>query len=322
MTTSEAGADPRVSIVIPVYNGANYLAQAIDSALAQTYSNVEVVVVDDGSTDGGETERVARGYGDRIRYLRKENGGVATALNAGIEVMTGEYFSWLSHDDLYLPERVALQVQAAAAAGPRPVVVYSAFEMIDAGGAVLGDGLAIPRYDDPVLAVFDSVIHGCSLLVPRRCFEMAGGFDPALPTTCDVDMWLRLMLAGFEFRFVPRVLVQSRQHAEQGSLTIARHAQNRRDWYFGALEQIGPAERARRRRTLPPILLRKEEVDGAFWHLVRITRGEEGAVSALGLVAAHVPLLAAQYCLPVLRLPVLYCRRFLGRAARAIGLRR
>ena len=120
MTTSEAGADPRVSIVIPVYNGANYLAQAIDSALAQTYSNVEVVFVDDGSTDGGETERVARGYGDRIRYLRKENGGVATALNAGIEVMTGEYFSWLSHDDLYLPEKVALQVQAAAAAGPRP----------------------------------------------------------------------------------------------------------------------------------------------------------------------------------------------------------
>src|SRR5688500_7068290 len=112
MTTSEPGLRPRVSVVIPVYNGANYLAQAIDSALAQTYPDGEVVVVDDGSTDERATERIARGYGHRIRYIRKENGGVATALNAGIEAMTGDYFSWLSHDDMYLPDKVALQVEA------------------------------------------------------------------------------------------------------------------------------------------------------------------------------------------------------------------
>ena len=76
--------EPLVSIVIPVYNGANYMRQAIDSALAQTYGNIEIIVVNDGSTDGGETERIALSYGDRIRYFRKENGGCASALNYGI----------------------------------------------------------------------------------------------------------------------------------------------------------------------------------------------------------------------------------------------
>src|SRR5690554_1481040 len=74
-------AEVKVSIVIPVYNGANYLHEAINCALAQTYLNVEVVVVNDGSSDDGETERIALSYGDRIRYFTKENGGVATALN-------------------------------------------------------------------------------------------------------------------------------------------------------------------------------------------------------------------------------------------------
>ena len=78
---------PLVSIIIPVYNGANYLAEAIDSALAQTYNNVEVIVVNDGSNDNGATERVALSYGDKIKYFAKENGGVSSALKYGIEKM-------------------------------------------------------------------------------------------------------------------------------------------------------------------------------------------------------------------------------------------
>ena len=79
---------PLVSIVIPVYNGANYMREAIDSALAQTYKNIEVIVVNDGSTDN--TDEIAKSYGDKIRYFKKENGGVATALNLGIREMRGE----------------------------------------------------------------------------------------------------------------------------------------------------------------------------------------------------------------------------------------
>ena len=80
---------PLVSIVIPVYNGADFLRECIDSALAQTYENIEIIVINDGSCDNGKTEEIALSYGDKIRYIYKENGGVSTALNLGIENMTG-----------------------------------------------------------------------------------------------------------------------------------------------------------------------------------------------------------------------------------------
>ena len=97
------GEKPLVSIIIPVYNGANYLREAIESALGQTYGNCEVLVINDGSNDHGETEREALKFGDRIRYFKKENGGVASALNLGIRKMRGEYFSWLSHGFSTMP---------------------------------------------------------------------------------------------------------------------------------------------------------------------------------------------------------------------------
>lgn len=84
--------DPLVSIIIPVYNGSNYMREAIDSALAQTYSNIEIIVVNDGSNDDGETRNIALSYGDKIRYFEKENGGVSTALNLGIKNMGGIFF--------------------------------------------------------------------------------------------------------------------------------------------------------------------------------------------------------------------------------------
>ena len=102
--------NPLVSIIIPVYNGSNYLSQAIDSALAQTYKNIEIIVVNDGSKDDGATEKIALSYGDKIRYYAKENGGVSSALNYGIEKMKGEYFSWLSHDDKYTPSKIEDQM--------------------------------------------------------------------------------------------------------------------------------------------------------------------------------------------------------------------
>ncbi|MBM3276054.1 MAG: glycosyltransferase family 2 protein [Candidatus Sericytochromatia bacterium] len=126
----------RVSIVIPVYNGANYLREAIDSALAQTHPDVEVLVVNDGSTDGGATDAIARSYGDRIRYLDKENGGVSSALNLGIANATGDYISWLSHDDVFLPEKISRSLEALERTDPR-TIIYTDIEMIDEAGRTL-----------------------------------------------------------------------------------------------------------------------------------------------------------------------------------------
>lgn len=206
---------PLVSILIPVYNGANYLAEAIDSALAQTWKPLEVVVIDDGSED--ETAAICARYGERIRYFYKVNGGVATALNLGLRVMRGEFFSWLSHDDLYTPDRIEIMVgeyRKRMRRGGGDLLLCSDFDVLDGDGAYL-DTARAPRAVGHLAAV-ELVPHGCSMLVPRSHFERAGGFHPGLPTTQDADMWLRLQRDA-RLEPVGRVTVRSRLHDAQGS---------------------------------------------------------------------------------------------------------
>jgi len=126
----------RVSIIIPVYNGAAYLAEAIDCALAQTYLDVEVMIVNDGSTDGSESERIALAYGNRIRYLTKDNGGVASALNRGLQEMTGEWFIWLSHDDYFDAERVEEDMRIARE-HPDARVIFCRTQGVDSSGSII-----------------------------------------------------------------------------------------------------------------------------------------------------------------------------------------
>jgi hypothetical protein len=208
---------PSVSIVIPVRNGSDYLKEAIDSALAQTCPDVEVLVVNDGSDDGGRTEAIALSYGDRIRYFRKENGGVASALNLGIREMKGEYFSWLSHDDVYLPRKVEREVAVLEKCG-RDAVVYSDYEVIDASSRhveVFRAGrISAPQFR--MLLVTDVPVNGCTVLVPRRCFEQVGLFDERLKVAQDYDLWFR-MARRYPFVHVPEVLLRSRMHAGQGT---------------------------------------------------------------------------------------------------------
>ena len=120
--------EPLVSIVIPVYNGENYLREAIESALSQTYESIEILVVNDGSTD--QTEQIAGAYGDRIRYFYKPNGGVASALNLAIREMKGEYFSWLSHDDFDYPEKIELLMKALLEQEDKEAIAYCDYGQI------------------------------------------------------------------------------------------------------------------------------------------------------------------------------------------------
>ncbi len=128
---------PLVSIVIPVYNGSNYLREAIDSALAQTYDNIEILVINDGSNDNGATEAIAKSYGDKIRYFSKENGGVATALNMGIENMRGEYFSWLSHDDVYESDKIKVNIEFLNCIKNKNTVLFSNYKYINEYGDII-----------------------------------------------------------------------------------------------------------------------------------------------------------------------------------------
>ena len=213
--------DPLVSIIIPVYNGSNYMREALDSALAQTYSNIEILVVNDGSNDGGKTRDIALSYGDRIRYLEQEkNGGVSTVLNMGIRAMRGEYFSWLSHDDVYYPEKIQAEIDALRAAGNMDAVVYSGWDTL-----LMPERRVIPyeglrrRYRDVYIhsglcAVAFGFISGGTLLIPRSWFDRYGLFDERLRGTQDYVKWFE-MFHDKELVYVDERLVQSREHEMQ-----------------------------------------------------------------------------------------------------------
>jgi len=211
---------PLVSIVIPVYNGARYLAEAIESALAQTYANIEILIVNDGSTDDGNTESVALSFGDRIRYFHKPNGHVASALNFGIRHMRGEYFSWLSHDDLYKPAKIETQIRAIARLGPK-TVVYGDFETLDQSSQTIkparAEHVSPERFRYWITCA--SLLHGCALLIPKLCLDATGFFNESLRTTQDYDMWFR-MARCCQFVHVPGIVVTSREHAEQGTRAL------------------------------------------------------------------------------------------------------
>ncbi len=216
---------PKVSIVIPVYNGSNYLKEAVDSALAQTYGNVEVVVVNDGSNDNGKTEAIAKFYGGRIRYFSKENGGVATALNAAVEKSTGEYISWLSHDDVYLPRKVEAQIDflGSLKEDKAKCVLYGDYEFIDKDSKHMNTVRIsdIPPDQFVYALILSHPIGGCTTLIPKSCFDAVGMFDERLRTTQDYDMWFRMALHGYRFIRVPEALVQSRVHPEQGCVAMS-----------------------------------------------------------------------------------------------------
>jgi glycosyltransferase involved in cell wall biosynthesis len=210
---------PRVTIVIPVYNGAKYMREAIDSALAQSYENVEVIVINDGSTD--QTEEIALSYGDRIRYAAKENGGVSTALNMGIACMTGDYFQYLPHDDLLHPDKIKLQIEAIQASGDEMTIAWSGWnqllepehKMIPAQIPPWHPRSCWTKRDYPVWVGLVSTV---TVLLHRRYFDQAGLFDPALYTSQDYDMWYRTFYAR-DSVYLETPLVTYRIHREQGT---------------------------------------------------------------------------------------------------------
>jgi len=203
-----------VSIVIPVYNGSNYLKEAIDSALAQTYKNIEIIVVNDGSTDN--TEEIAKSYGDKIRYFSKENGGVSSALNLALREMKGEYFSWLSHDDVYFPEKIEKQVDFLRKFEDKNVILYSNYNIINENSKIIDTIIRNHKLleDKMEYAVLRGGINGITLLIPKKAFDDYGHFDEKLKCTQDYAKWFEMMKT-YKFVHMPIVLAKHRFHQAQ-----------------------------------------------------------------------------------------------------------
>lgn len=233
---------PLVSIILPVYNGENYLKDAIESALAQTYERIEVIVVNDGSTD--KTETIAKSYGDKIRYFSKTNGGVSTALNLGLSKMSGEYFSWLSHDDLYQTDKI--QIEMNAITKDLTQIVYSDYVVIDSNGTTITKMSVAEKYPNAdwslgLFPILSQVLNGCSLLIHKSHFERVGFFDEQLRVTQDYDLWYK-MFRGQRLIYVNQPLVMLREHGSQVTHNYERNRAESDELWLKMISDISTVE--------------------------------------------------------------------------------
>jgi glycosyltransferase involved in cell wall biosynthesis len=202
---------PRVSVVIPVFNQERYLAEAVQSALEQTLQPTEVIVVDDGSTD--RSPSIARGFAERIRYVRQTNVGVAAARNRGALLAEGEFVAFLDSDDAWLPEKVVRQV-ALCESDPGLGLVHCGVEEVDEKGRRVGFRLnGREGWIARDMLFFRSTVlgGGSGALIPRRVLSEVGGFDERLSTSADWDLYHRIA-SRYRVGFVREPLLRYRRH--------------------------------------------------------------------------------------------------------------
>lgn len=181
----------KVSVIIPAYNKAEYTRRTVDSVLAQTYPDIEIIVVDDGSSD--TTAQVMTQYAQRINFVRKANGGCCSARNEGIRRCTGNYVVFLDCDDLLCPEKVERCIDYLEK-NPRFGFVYTGAYFIDEHDKIVGQ-YAHPQSREGLITsklILGNFICNSTVLVKRPILEKAGFFDEKIFTPADWDMWLRL----------------------------------------------------------------------------------------------------------------------------------
>jgi len=210
---------PKVSIVIPVYNGANFLREAIESVLNQTYGNKEIIVVNDGSTDGEQTDAIARSFGNHIQYFRKKNGGVASALNMALRSMTGELFAWLSHDDIISQNRLATDVRLFQA-NKQIRITFCKLAFIDSQGQKIKEcEYSLKTVTNPREALLLGGVDMGTMTIHKSCFDRVGLFDEGNRTTQDVTMSLTLA-KHYSFFHNNQATKYTREHLERGTNTM------------------------------------------------------------------------------------------------------
>ena len=205
--------DSLVSVVIPCYKGERFLAVAIESCLAQTHVNLEVIVVDDASPDGcGRIAKELAQRDPRVRLLHHEqNQGVANAFNTGFNAARGEFFTRLAQDDLFAPQAIATMV-AALQAAPDAGLVYCDEKYVDDNG----NYLSTSKKPDPDDALVAGNKMGLCVMWRRAVWEKVGEFNPHYDSVEDYEYWLRAR-EHFQFIHCPKVVFSFRVHGGMGS---------------------------------------------------------------------------------------------------------
>ena len=204
-----------MSVIIPTYNRAHYICEAVESVLAQTYKNVEIIVVDDGSTDG--TEEVLSLYRGRIRYFYQENRGPSAARNAGIQKSTGPYIAFLDSDDLWMPDKLDLQVRYLSEHPDYGLVHTDHEDWIVRDGAVVE--VRPDHYDSHHIGyIFPEMflrneVSTPTVLLRKVCLNKVGYFDENLLLFEDHDLWLRIA-RYYKIGYINKKLAVFRRHGD------------------------------------------------------------------------------------------------------------
>ncbi len=212
------GKTPSFSVVVPCYNQARFLHTAVDSALDQSHPDVQVIVVNDGSSD--ETLTVAQSYGERVRLVDQENRGLAAARNAGLRIATGEFVNFLDADDWLDPD--FLRHQAEAIQSSSSSVFVGEWTLCNVEAKPLTHGEFVVPGDAYRFLLGGNRMPCQSLTARRTAVEGIGLFDESLKAYEDWDLWLRLAAAGHHFAAAPKARVFYRRHEGTMSRDIER----------------------------------------------------------------------------------------------------
>lgn len=233
---------PKVSIIIPVYNGENFIKDAVESAIGQTYKNIEVIVVDDGSSDS--TRFILEPYMTKIRYFYKDNGGVSSALNYGISKMSGDYFSWLSHDDWFHKDKIFKQIEFfKKVKNPEKTVLFSDYFVVyDEYPICIHRKIRLKENfftKKKYYSILRSQINGITAVIPKKLILQCGSFDESLKCVQDYDYWIRLANLA-DFRLVRSSLSYTRIHSRQDSRSRSKCSEEFNHFWISVLELVPP----------------------------------------------------------------------------------
>lgn len=251
----------KVSVIIPVYNGEKYIYEAIDSILNQAYQDFEIIVIDDGSTDN--TPKILKEYGSKIKWKSQENKGQASAINEAIKMANGEYIALLDSDDVYLPNKLEIQISYLDR-HQKIGLVYSNRYLINADGKIIG--MRRSSRPDNILLLQENYIPRSTVVHRKKCIDKVGMYDESISGNDDWDMWIRIS-EKFKMGYIDKPLVKYRVHGKNISLTRP----NRLD--HGSKVKILLFEKAYERRGQPSWLKFKiirtkiERKIGKIWPL-------------------------------------------------------
>jgi len=216
----------KVSIIIPVYNAEKYLEECVESAINQSYSDIEIIAVDDGSTDN--SPQILKKYSNKIKILTKKNGGVASAINSGIKEMTGEWLKLLGADDVLYPNAVEVLIaETSNITNNKKWILVSNYHIIDSKGRILSEYIEpdynkLDRFNFNVNLLHHFIGNVITSLIHKSTIDSFGMFDENFSITPDYELWLRYCIVyKVQLHIIPKFLIKYRVHEEMQSQTIA-----------------------------------------------------------------------------------------------------